>query len=137
MRSVSLPDLDDTHDNRQHDYDNIPPHATHQHQTWQHTSYPATKEHLPWNQQYLNNPATPCSFAPSARKRQHQPQYITDAPDKRQQDYEYTQYLAMQAVQKMKHHHYLNTDAPLPWQYQQYLNNPATPCSNQIKLTDY
>jgi hypothetical protein len=129
---IPLPTLDDTNDNHQHHaYDDISHHATSQTQTRQPTSYLANEKHLPWHQHYLHDPATPCSFAPSARTRHHRQQYITDEPDKRQQDYEDTWYLAMQAVQqKIQHYHYPIPDAPLPWQYQQYLNNPApAPCS--------
>jgi hypothetical protein len=63
---IPLPTLDDTNDNLHHDYDDIPHHATSQTQTWQPTSYLANEKHLPWHQQYLNDPAKPCSFAPSA-----------------------------------------------------------------------
>ena len=90
---------------------------------------PATKEQLPWNQQFLNNPATPCSFAPSAQKKQHRPPFISDAHDKWQHDYEYIWHITMQQVQKMQNCSYPNPKAPLPWKYQQYLNNPATPRS--------
>jgi hypothetical protein len=127
---IPLPTMDDNNNNQHHNCADIPHHEISPTQTRQPTSSLANEQHLPWHQQYLNNPAKPCSFVPSARTRHHRQKYFTDNPDKWQQVYEDTLYLAMREAQtKMQHYHYPTPDAPLSWQYQQYLNNPAPPCS--------
>jgi hypothetical protein len=127
---IPLPTMDDNNNNQHHNFADIPHHEISPTQTRQPTSSLANEQHLPWHQQYLNNPAKPCSFVPSARTRHHRQKYFTDNPDKWQQVYEDTLYLAMREAQKkMQHYHYPTPDAPLSWQYQQHHNNPAPPCS--------
>ena len=121
---IPLPDLDNTHDNWQHESDNTWTLATHQNQPWYHPSHLACEEQLPWYTQDVNNTVTPYFFAPSIRKQQQQSQYISDTHDKWQHDYDYIWNLAMNKVKNMQHHSYHNPKVPLLGKCQQSLNNP-------------
>ena len=67
---IPLPDLDNTDNHQQHEFDNNWTYETRKHHPWQHSLHPNTTLPLPWHQQYLHHSGTPQHVTQSANKQQ-------------------------------------------------------------------